>query len=217
MSLVEELFGGLDDRRHDARPADDAARGAHGPVADTRRDRAYLEGELGSSGESVSPLVHRRRACVCGLSSPGDPVALDAEGSEYDSEREIQRLENGALLDVELEIGGRRFELIARFEGVVEIDSVTGERVRQRDAVPVGQLTQLVLIRHRACGCARAEEAPAETRSLLVSPIYEADRDRRRAVFRDPAQYVDARQDIQTTIEPASIRDGVDVAPDQDG
>ena len=74
-------------------------------------------------------------------------MALDAERPEHDSERQVERLEDGALLDVELEVGGRRLELRPRFERAVEIDSVLGERVRERDSVPVGQLAQLVLIR----------------------------------------------------------------------
>src|SRR5436309_2345477 len=74
--LVEQLLGGLDDRGDDAGPADDVPRRADGTVADLARDRADLEGELRCAGQSVAPLVHRRRACVCGLAAPGDARAL---------------------------------------------------------------------------------------------------------------------------------------------
>jgi hypothetical protein len=45
------------------------------------------------------------------LSTPGDPVTLHAEGAEDDAERQAERLENGSLLDVQLEVGGSRVEL----------------------------------------------------------------------------------------------------------
>ena len=45
------------------------------------------------------------------LALPRDEVALDAERSQHDSERQIQRLEHRALLDVQLEVGGGVLEL----------------------------------------------------------------------------------------------------------
>ena len=64
MALVEELLRRLDDRRDDARPADDPAGGADGPAPDGGRDLADLQRELGGAGERVAALVHRRRAGV---------------------------------------------------------------------------------------------------------------------------------------------------------
>ena len=68
-----------------------------------------------------------------------DPVALDAEGAEHDAERQVERLEHGALLDVELEVGGRARELRVGVERPVEVDPVRADRVGQRDAVAVGR------------------------------------------------------------------------------
>src|SRR5581483_8183670 len=101
--LVEQLLRRPDDGRDDPGPADDVARGADRAAADLRRDRADLERELRRSRERVAPLVHRRRAGVRRLALPRDLVALDAERAEDDAEREVQRLEDGALLDVQLE------------------------------------------------------------------------------------------------------------------
>ena len=55
-----------------------------------------------------------------------------------------------------------------------------GERVRKCDPVAVGQQPELVLVAHRAGGRARAEERPAEPRTLLVGPVDEAHGQRRR-------------------------------------
>ena len=72
-----------------------------------------------------------------GLAAEGDLVPFHAEGAEHDAEREVQRLEHRALLDVELEIGGGVFELVSGFEGGVEVDAMARERVRKRIAVAV--------------------------------------------------------------------------------
>ena len=100
-------------------------------------------------------------------------MALDAERPEDDAERQVERLEHGALLDVQLEVGGGRVELRAGVERRVEVDAVRGERVRKRDPVAIRELAQLVLVGHRSCGRARAEEAAAEARALLVGPVDE--------------------------------------------
>ena len=129
VALIEQLLGGLDDRGHDPGLADDASGRAHGATAGASGDLANLERELRRAGERVAALVHRRRAGVSRLTVPGDPVALDSERSEDDAEREPERLEHRPLLDVELEVGGRRVELRARVERRVEIDAVRGERI----------------------------------------------------------------------------------------
>ena len=64
------------------------------------------------------------------LPAPGDPVTLDAEGPEHDAERQVERLEDRALLDVQLEVGRGRVEPAARVESAAEIDAVLRERVR---------------------------------------------------------------------------------------
>src|SRR6185437_13277185 len=79
--------------------------------------------------QTTLPLVHRRRARVRGLASPGDPVALNAEGAEHDAERQAQRLQHRPLLDVQLEVGDRVLELRPRLGRAIEVDAVGGERV----------------------------------------------------------------------------------------
>src|SRR5439155_6578131 len=113
MPLVEEALGGLDDRGDDARLCDHAAHRADRSAADALRDLADLELELRSAGERVAALVHRRRAGVRGLAAERDLVALDAEGAEDDAERQVERLQHRALLDVELEVRRRAVDLIA--------------------------------------------------------------------------------------------------------
>jgi hypothetical protein len=79
-------------------------------------------------------------------------VALHPERPQDDAEWEAERLENGALLDVELEVGGSGVELAARVDRLVEVDPVLGERLGKGRAGAVCELPELVLIGHRACG-----------------------------------------------------------------
>ena len=127
--LVEQLLCRLDDGGDDPRPADDAARRAHGAVARLAGDVADRERELRGARERVAALVHRRRAGVGRLPRPRDAPALDAERAEHDAERQVERLEHRALLDVELEVGGGALELGVRVECAVEVDAVGTDRV----------------------------------------------------------------------------------------
>ena len=84
------------------------------------------------------------------LAAPRDLMALDAEGSEHDAQRQVHRLEHRALLDVQLEVRRGVRELRAGLESAVEIHAVLPQRIGQRDAVQVAPPAELVLIRHRA-------------------------------------------------------------------
>ena len=152
-----------------------------------------------------------------GLAAEGDLVAFDAEGAEDDSEWELHRLEHGPLLDVELEVGGRAGELAVCVERRVEIDPVFTERVGQRDPVGVGARPELVLVGHRPGRGRRAEERATEPGAFLVGPVDEAHGDRRLSLCRDSAQNFDAGDDVECAVEPAAVRDRVDVAADEDG
>ena len=190
--------------------------GADRAVSRPLRDLADLECELRRTCERISSLGHRRRAGVRRLAAPGDPMALDSEGAEDDAEREVERLENGSLLDVQLEVGGRRLQLTPCVEGVVEVDAVLGQSRGQRDAVAVRELPQLVLVGHRTGRSARPEEAAAEARALLVGPVDEAHGDGGRPFTCDPAHDLHAGHDVQRAVEPTAVRDRVDVTPDED-
>ena len=89
------------------------------------------------------------------------------------------------------------------------------ERVGKPGSVPIRQLAKLVLIGHRAGSRARAEQAAAEARALLVGPVDEAHRDGRRPLLGHAAQHLDARDDVEAAVEPASVRHRVDVAADE--
>ena len=213
--LVEQLLRRLDDRGHDPRPADHAARGADRAVAGLPRDLAEVERELRRACERVAALVHRRRAGVRGLPAPDHAVALDAEGAEHRAERKVERLEHRPLLDVQLEVGGRRLELSARLERAVEVDAVRGQRVGQRDPVTVDELAELVLVGHRAGRGARAEERAPEARAFLVGPVHQPDRDGRLAVLGNPAQHLDGAHHVEAAVEPAAVGHRVDVPAEQ--
>src|SRR6266508_6174756 len=137
VTLVEQTLGRLDDRRDDARFRHDAAHRGHGALPGPLRDLADLELETRSARQRVPPLVHRRRARVRGLPAERHLVALDSEGAEHDAEGEIHRLEDGTLLDVELEVRDGAFELGTSLERGVELDAMLAQRVRQRDPVRI--------------------------------------------------------------------------------
>ena len=58
------------------------------------------------------------------LAVPRDPRTLDAECPEHHPERQVERLEDGPLLDVQLEVRRRILELRTRLERAVELDPV---------------------------------------------------------------------------------------------
>ena len=62
-----------------------------------------------------------------------------------------------------------------------------------------------------------AEQAAAEARAFFVGPIDQADRDRRAAVVlaREAAQDFEAGQHAEAAIEPAAVRDGIEMAADE--
>ena len=127
------------------------------------RDVPQLERELRGAGKRIAPRVDRRRAGVR-LALPRDEVSLHAERAQHDAERQIERLEHRALLDVQLEVGGCVLELALRLARAVEVDAMLCERVRQRHAVGVPALAQLVLIAHRPGRGARAEASGRSAR-----------------------------------------------------
>ena len=61
--------------------------------------------------EGVAAHLHRRRAGVGVHAGEAHRVALDAEGAQHGAQRLVDRLEHRALLDVQLEVGGRALEL----------------------------------------------------------------------------------------------------------
>jgi hypothetical protein len=148
---------------------------------------------------------------VRGLAAPDDPVPLDAERAEDDTERQLQRLEHRSLLDVQLEVGGCVRELRPRIERGVEVDAESPDRLGQRRAVGVLQRTQVVLVGHRAGSGRGAEEGAAEAGALLVGPGDEPDGQRRLALLGDPAQHLGGGDDVERAVEPAAVGDRVEM------
>jgi hypothetical protein len=89
------------------------------------------------------------------------------------------------------------------------------EGVRERGAVAVGEPADRVGIQG-ARGGARAEQGAAEARALLVGPVHEPERERARLVG-ERAQDLEAGEDVQRAVEPAPVRDGIQVAAEDDG
>ena len=90
-----------------------------------------------------------------------------------------------------------------------------GEDVRQ--GVPVGVVTRakLLLVGHGSGRGARAEERAAEARALLVGPVDEANGRSRLPLLGEAPHHLDAGDDVQRPVQPAAVRNRVDVAADQ--
>ena len=151
-----------------------------------------------------------------GLSVEGDRVALDAESAEDSPEWAIEIEKDRALLDVQLEIGSGVLEFFAALFYFFEIDSVFGERGGKRDALFVFEPASLFHVEMTGAG-GRTEQTFAEARSFFIGPIDEPHRDRRPAVMlrMDSPKNLDAGEGVETTVEPAAVRNGINVAADQ--
>src|SRR5215207_3080369 len=117
---------------------------------------------------------------------------------------------------MQLEVGGCRPDLAAGLHSLVEVDPVLAESIGQRDTIRVLAPAELVLIAHRAGGRARAEERAPEAGALLVGPVDEPHGDLRLALVCQPTHDLDPGHDIQRPVQPAAVRDRIDVASDEE-
>src|SRR5919112_1801269 len=149
------------------------------------------------------------------LARKADGVSLDAESAENHPERKVHPLQNGTLLDVQLEVGDGVFELPPRLVDLVEVDTILLERVWQGDTVAVLQVAHVVRFQ-RASGRSRAEEAASEAGPLLVGPVHETQRNG--TLLRGEGTHdFEGADHVQDAVEPAPVRDGVNVAAEDYG
>ena len=123
---VEGGFTAADDGGDDAGEGFDRAHGGYG-VGVSEGDGADLEGEFGGGAEGVVAGAHGGGARVRFLPVEGDGVALDALGAGDDGEGKSAGLEDGALLDVKLEVGGGVFLLDGGVGDLLDPGSRTGQ------------------------------------------------------------------------------------------
>src|ERR687890_321366 len=149
------------------------------------------------------------------LARKADGVSLDAESAEHHPERKVHPLQNGTLLDVQLEVGDGVLELPPRLVDPVKVNAMLLERVWQGDAVAVFEVAPVVWL-ERACGRARAEEAAPKASPLLVGPVHET-QSHGTLLGGEGAHDFEGANHVQGTVEPASVRDGVYVSAEDDG
>src|SRR5215208_4630704 len=106
------------------------------------------------------------------LAHKADGVTLDAEGAEHHAERQLHPLQDGTLLDVQLEVGGGVLELTPRLVDPVEVDAVLGEGVGQGYAVAVLEVAHVVGFQG-ARGGAGAEEAAPEAGAVEPAAVWD--------------------------------------------
>ena len=167
--------------------------------------------------KSVFAAVHRRAAGMRGLAVKSDRVPLDTKRAEHRAERQIEIEQHRALLDVQFEIGGRVLQVPCR--------NLSPSRNRCR-----------VLSTHRATRCrpcpsdarassiSRFPEQAEEPKRLLPkrAPSSSAQSTRRTVTGGLPSYCASMRrristpgERIQTAIEPAAVRHGIDVSADE--
>src|SRR5215217_8113073 len=149
------------------------------------------------------------------LARKADGVTLDAEGAEHHPEWQVHPLQDGTLLDVQLEVGDGVLELPPRLVDAVEVDAMLLERVWEGDAVAVFEVAHVIGL-ERACGRARAEEAAPKAGALLVGPVHEA-QSHRTLLGGEGAHDLERANHVQGTVEPTSVRDGVYVSAEDNG
>ena len=186
------------DRRHTAVPDADG----------TDRQRGRRGG-----GERVAAQVHRRRARVGGLAAELDQIPLVPERAADRRGQPPGVEQHRALLDVQLEVGERAIEALAGGRRLVEIHVALRERVLQPRAVGVAQVAHVVRV-ERPRGGGRAEQAAAEARPLLVGPVDEPDRDRRRRPGGQRPDGAERGRDPERAVEPPARGHRVDVRAD---
>ncbi len=96
------------------------------------------------------------------------------------------------------------------FAETIHLHAATAQSVFHFYAVAIG--TDAIGSYARcSCKCGRAEQAASETRAFLVGPIDELHGDWRLAVVLrgDATQDFESRENIERSIEPATVRDGI--------
>jgi hypothetical protein len=137
-------------------------------------DGADFECELRAGSECVSADFHRSRAGVCLLAVEGDGPTLDTLCALHDGKWLSETLEDGALFDVEFEIGGEILSLDGCVSDTIHRNSADCECGFESGAVAVGSNT----IGVDGLGSSEgggAEEAAAEAGALFVGPVDELD------------------------------------------
>jgi hypothetical protein len=125
--------------------------------------------------QRVAPPGHRKAAALHRLAAEAYGVALVSRRAGHGRERQVLALEDRALLDVELEVGtGARQATGGLLGRAAKVHAVLGHRVDQGDPPGVAQPRDLVVV-DRPRRAARAEQAAAEARALLVGPVHQRD------------------------------------------
>src|SRR5262249_13094698 len=93
---------------------------------------------------------------------------------------------------------------------LIQVDAVLQECIGKSYAFLVGKSPDLVGLK-RASGCGGTEQTPAEPRAFFISPINEADRPGRWPILDLPPQDLQAGQNSQAAIEPATVGHGIEM------
>src|SRR3954453_10819018 len=107
---------------------------------------------------------------MCRLAGEADRMPLDTVRSEHHPERQPELLQHRALLDMQLQIRGGVFKLLAGVARIFEVDIMLGQHLGQTPAVAVDEIEKVGWI-HRAGSRTRAEQTASKASTFLVGPV----------------------------------------------
>ena len=119
---------------------------------------------------------------------------------------------------MQLDVGGGVFLLQRCFAESIDLHAATPQRIFEARAITIGAHA-VSRDTGGACEGGRAQEAAAEAGAFFVGPIDQPDGDGRTSVKLrgDTPKNFEAGEDIEGTVEPAAVGDGIQMTTDQQG
>jgi hypothetical protein len=181
------------------------------PVADGRVADGQRRGRRGQ--ERVPAHVHRGRTRVRRLPAEGHPVAFDADRSGHGADRQALPFQHRPLLNVRLQVSLGATDLLPRLVQAIQVDAVLGDHITEPQPSGIGKLADFGHVQRSRHG-GRAKQAVPESGAFLVRPFHQRERARQRPARRQSAQDLHRAHDAVGAVEPAAVRDRVQVRAD---
>ena len=141
-------------------------------------------------------------------------VPLDSVSADDHTRGLVEGLEHRSLLDVQLEIrpGIARDQRPLRLRHAIERDAILLKRIHEANAGLVRQVPNGIR-REAAARAGGPQQAPRESRALFVGEVDDGERDRPITLL-ELAQRFDSREDAERPVEPAAVRNRIQVPAD---
>src|ERR1700678_4374431 len=133
-------------------------------------DRTNFERQLRRRRKRIPPHAHRGRSGVCLLSTKCNRVALHTLGSEHDTKRKSQILEDRPLFNVQFEIRRCVFSFHAGITNLLHVEVATSKSILQTNSIAVCA-NAIGGDSMRPSERRRSKKTAAKPRALFISPI----------------------------------------------